>query len=144
MICCKITTNYQDPNGNFEVLMEKLSNLGECLWSEGNLYFSDVVNDKTNHTTVGKILKKAGYKQFYILEYSRTVEPNEDDSINSWIFDKLIKINYQQCERQSQKTFHEISKGLDILDSIIDQFEEARELQNKEDELDGRNKEETN
>lgn len=119
MICCKIITDYNNIHGNFNQLLKDLTSCGDFLWENNSLYFSNTYEYEVNKKTLIQILKKNGYDDFFINIYSKNNEPNENENINGWIYDKLIKINYKCYEHESQELFKNISKGLDMLDEEI-------------------------
>lgn len=131
MICCKIII---DKSGQFATLWSELAKYGDCLYDNNALYFGDTEHNAVTNRKVCNIIKKSGYKNFFIEEYNKENQPNEtDEATNGWIIDKLIKINYKLYEQASQELFHNISKGLDILDQEIDQIIANQEI--KEEEL---------
>ena len=109
MICCKIITDYNNPAGSFDKLVQLLAKRGDFLWDNNALFFGDIEGD-TTEKQVSNILKKAGFSKFYIETYSQTDPPKESDFINGWLTDRLVRINYKMCEDESQKVFHDISK----------------------------------
>lgn len=119
MICCKIIANFSSKEGQFSVLLNKLGSLGDVLWDNNSLFFADVEND-ISEKKILSIIKKSGYGKGYIDIYTKENSPHENDYINGWINDKLIKICYNKCEQESQKIFKDISVGLDILNEEID------------------------
>lgn len=128
MICCKIVANYNDTNGNFQKLIEKLIKYGDFLWENGAIFFGDTEHGDVDSKTIKRIFRSTGYKDCFICCYDKNNEPNErDESINGWLADKLIKINYTSYERQSQEVFKNISKGLDILDEEIENIRQTQQ-----------------
>lgn len=118
MICCKIAADFGANRGEFAALCHSLCRKGSLKYQNGAMYFADVENPSTGKPFVARCLRKAGYPSFYICEYDKDNRPNEPDAdANAWLADKLIKMNYRLCEEQSQKSFREISKGLDILEA---------------------------
>ena len=139
MICCKIITDYNSSTGDFDKLVQSLMKKGDFLWDNNALFFGDIEGD-TTEKQVGNLLKKAGFNKFYIETYSQTNQPRESDFINGWLMDRIVRINYKMCEDESQKVFHDISIGLDLLNEEIDRLtlEAQQKSQDKEEEeLDG-------
>ncbi|MBO7732380.1 MAG: hypothetical protein J6S67_07500 [Methanobrevibacter sp.] len=137
MICCKITADYVNPQGNFNKLLQSLAQYGSFLWEDNNLYFSNVDDLDVNQNKVALILKKSGYRDHFIFVYDKEHEPRESEYINGWILDKLIKINYNLYENQSQELFRNISHGLDLLDEELERLQNsfAEEESEAEDDL---------
>ena len=130
MICCKIVTNFSSQEGNFAGLLERLGNRGAVLWEQGVLYFADVEKD-TDEKKIVSILKKSGYKKSFIDEYCKDNPPHENEYVDGWINDKLIRICYNKCEQESVEVFKNVSKGLDILNAEIDKIEEQNSKKKK-------------
>jgi hypothetical protein len=128
MICCKIVANYNDTEGNFKKLSEKLIQYGDFLWENGVIFFGDTEHEEMDSKKVKKIVRSAGYKECFVCSYDKNNEPSESsESINGWLADKLIKINYALYEKQSQTVFKNISKGLDILDEEIENIKQTQQ-----------------
>lgn len=125
MICCKIIADFNLPTGKFAEFLGELSLKGDFLWENNILYFGDTFGE-TNYKSIEKLLKKTGYPKYFIYEYGKDNSPQETERINGWLLDKIVRINYMQYERTSQEVFHNISKGLDMLE------EEINVLKNKE------------
>lgn len=122
MICCKIITDFNNPTASFRELLEALARNGEVRWEQNNLLFADVTGSMCE-SKVKSIIKKAGYTKYYIDVYSRDNQPREtDDSVKSWLMDKITKITYKEFEQMKQDTFKETSKGLDQLEALIDYY----------------------
>lgn len=124
MICCKIITNFDDPNGSFSGVLEDLGKLGDIYWQNGTMFFADVENDKTNKSKVARILKNNGYQDFYIQVYTNPDQIKEGDYIDGWIAGKLVTIQYETFERANQEVLHNIMTGLDMLNTEIDKLRE--------------------
>lgn len=119
MICCKIITNYSDPNGSFKKLCELLGKKGDWMWDGSALYFSDVEGDITEKQVYGMV-KKAGYTKSYIEVYSAENEPHETDEVKNWVADKLMKIYYLDYERKNQQILRETKQGLEEINQELD------------------------
>jgi len=120
MICCKIIFDYQNPQGDFKLLLEKLGSYGDVLWDQHTLYFSDTSGNITEQQIVS-VIQSCKYSKIFIDSYDRNNQPNyENDYVMGWLTDHLMKISYNLCEQASQKTFQDISKGLDILNEQLD------------------------
>jgi len=127
MICCKIVADYEDPQGSLSKLFDNLANHGTFLLENNNLFFSNTDDINFTQKKVENILKRSGYKNFLILVYDKKHDPKENEYINGWIIDKLIKINYNTYENQSQELFRNISHGLDMLDDELSEIEKGLE-----------------
>ncbi len=133
MICCKISTNYNSPDASFGGLVKGLSKIGDVLWDNGFVYFGCVDEPSVDAKKISQILRKNGYKEFYIDSYTKENQPHDGDYINGWVSDKLIKINYKKYEDESQAVFRNISRGLDLLNNEIARLhEEQSKTQSKE------------
>lgn len=133
MICCKIIADYNNPSGDFDKLISKLTKYGDFLWDSNNLFFGDIENDLTEKK-IGKILKQCGYDKFYINVYSQYNQPQESDFINGWLTDRIVRINYKQCEDESQKVFHDIAIGLAMLNKELDELKSKAQKQEEKEE----------
>ena len=136
-VCCQIITKFFNVPDGFRCLLETLSEYGDILWTDGKLYFASVSEEKTlSESQLEKIMKEKGYYKFFIDSYDFNTLPKESEYIVGWLQDRLIKINYLTYEEESQKVFHDISKGLDMLDSEIDRLRtlslENAEVENHE------------
>jgi hypothetical protein len=119
MICCKIVANNSFVYSHFASLLQELGNKGSTLWDNQNLYFANTVDPKIDQRFVKKVLKKQGCSAFFIDEYGEDNLPNETDSANAWINDKLIKIAYIQTEEQQQNELRKIYTELSELDELL-------------------------
>lgn len=128
MICCKIITNFD--NGDFNELISKIAVAGDFLFANNYLFFCDTESD-ISEKKIKSLLKRSGYQEFYINVYDQKNPPKETDDINAWLLNKIMKMNYNQCERENQKVFQEISKGLDLLEVDIQNIKNTA-LQKKE------------
>ena len=52
--------------------------------------------------------------------YSKDNQPSEDDFINGWLMDKIIKINYARYEQENQKMLQDTMEGLEMLDAAVE------------------------
>ncbi len=137
MICCKIITNYNLESASFGGLIKDLTKIGDVLWENNSLYFGCTDDYFVDSKKLGRVLRKNGYKDFYINSYDKTNEPQDGDYINGWITERLIRMNYKQYEDASQSVFKNISEGLDILDAEIEklyqkQSQSQTQTENKE------------
>ncbi len=133
MICCKISANYSSPDSSFSGLIKDFSKLGDVLWENGFIYFGCVDEPSVDSKKVGRVLRKNGYKEYFINTYDKENQPRDGDYINGWVTDKLIKINYKRYEDESQSVFRNISKGLDCLEDEIAKMHKLQsETQSKE------------
>lgn len=122
MICCKIIADFDNPNGSFKGLLEKLSEYGEVLWENNHLFFGETSTDFLTEKKIINILKKNNYTKFFVDIYSKDNQPKESDGINGWLNDKLIKINYNMYEKENQQMLKETMIGLDMLEKMVDQL----------------------
>lgn len=124
MICCKIVFDYKNTK-DIGTLLNILNKSGEFLLdSYGCLYFSNVTDLNFTEESIKKIFSDCQCNNYFISIYSEQASPNEyDDSINGWLYDKIIKINYALCENENQKVFQNISIALDELNKEIDDIE---------------------
>ena len=126
MICCKIVTNYNSEEGSFGRLCDSLSKKGEFIWNNGSLYFADCYG-KINSKDIKRIVKKNGYGDCFIDEYTKENPPqHETEFINGWLTDKIVKINYSTYEQVNQQLFKNISRELDQLDKTLDSMIEKK------------------
>lgn len=140
MICCKIIADYKNSQGNFQLLLDTLANYGDFLWDNNTLFFSETDSNHFTEKKIQNILKKSGYTKYFIDVYDENNQPQETQNINIWLANKLIRINYNNYQKENQKVFSNISKGLDMLETEIDNMSQAnQEKQNKtmEAELNG-------
>ena len=138
MICCKIVTDFNNVNGKFGQLLTKLGKYGDVLWESGSMFFANTEDEEFDEKKLERILKQSGYKKFFLNIYSKDNEPRENDNINGWLYDRIIKINYISCERESQKIFKDISHGLDLLDEMLEEeLTKIRQEKNNTKEDDG-------
>lgn len=121
MICCKIITNLNQGSSEVNKLFQKLFKKGDYLVSAGYIYFCDS-EFNTDKNTVAKILRSCGFKDFYIDVYTEQNPPKENDEINAWLCNQLLKLNYNMFEQQSQEVFRNISKGLDVLEVELEKI----------------------
>ena len=117
MICCKIVTNLK--NEKINILLNKLAEKGNFIIYGKSIYFCDPESD-FSEKDLKKMLKKYGFLEHFIETYDKDNPPQENEDINGWIYNEIMKLNYNMCEKESQKVFHEIWKGLDLLDEEIE------------------------
>ena len=120
MICCKIIANFLDPNVYMSKLLKQFGACGWTVWNGKEIYFANTVDREIKEKTVKIILNRCGVRSHYINIYDQHNEPRETEEMNGWIWDKLIKINYKECEDSQQEVFRNIMKGLDALEIEID------------------------
>lgn len=123
MICCKIIADYNSDSGNFSKLLQLLGQCGDFLWTDNALFFSNVDDFDFTEKQIVKILRKANYPQYFINIYSKKNQPSENEEVNAWLLNKLMRINYQMYERESQEAFRDISHGLDLLNDEIEKIQ---------------------
>lgn len=112
MICCKITANFNSNIGDFEKLCQYLDDHGSIMWANNNLFFGSLEND-CSKKTISTIMKKSGYKEFFIQEFCRITDPKEDQHIMGWLWDYIIKITVKTAENTEQKEFGRLAEELD-------------------------------
>jgi hypothetical protein len=98
MICCKIISNFQDKNISLAKILKSLGSLGYLIWDGQSIFFADVSSYQIDESKIRSLLRKCGVKSLYINVYDKDNQPRENDEIDAWILDKLIKINYKLCE----------------------------------------------
>ena len=132
MICCKIITDFSAENASFSELCKLLGKKGDWLWSNNAMYFADIDGD-TDEKKIGRIIRKAGYKKFFIDAFDEKHEPHAEDSEYMWIVDKVTKIFYTEFTRKNYqilKQTDEMVKNLDKeLDKLIDEAIEKQKDQ---------------
>ena len=120
MICCKVIADYDNKDASFSGVLNKISKYAEVLWDNGYLYIGEVNGDFLSEKKIIKIFKANKYTKFFVDIYSKDNQPKETDFINGWLNDKLMRINYNQYERENQQMLQDTMKGLDILDKEVD------------------------
>jgi len=129
MICCKIITDLKSKDGDFANLINNLGKKGDFIICVNTIFFADT-EGTVKEKDIEKILKKSGYLKYYIDIYTKDNQPQETDEINAWLANKLITINYNLYEQESQKAFHNILEGLKILNEEIDAQKEKERAEN--------------
>ena len=119
MLCCKIIANYSDVCKNFSTLLNELNKKGSVLWKNRYFYFANTEDIKITKKTIQKIFKNCGCNEIFLEEYGKNYQPNEDDQVNWWIEDKLIKIGYVEFEEEHQKELQFISQQLTDIENLI-------------------------
>lgn len=120
MICCKIIADYENPNADFGGALKKLSEHAEILWEGGYLYLGEINSDFLSEKKIIRILKANKYTKFFVDIYSKDNQPNETEFVNGWLTDKLIRINYNQYEKDNHQMLVNTMKGLEILNEEVD------------------------
>lgn len=141
MICCKIVIDYAGSaaEGNISILLTKLAESGDFLWENGSLYFSNTDSPCVDEQYLTRLIRKCGYRRFFVHPYANGSEPKESDRVDAWIYDRLIKIAYQECEKKSQQAFKDIMVGLDMLDAEIERLCETKNSLLVEEEAEPKN-----
>ena len=119
MICCKIIANFNDKEGSFIDLCKRLAKKGDWMWRNGDMFFADT-EGPTDEKAVIRMVKKAGYKKVYVDIYDVDNEPRESDDIKSWLGNRVMKIYYNQYEREHQQAMRETKVQLDALEAELD------------------------
>lgn len=117
MIVCKIISNFQSKKGSFGKLYQSLSELGNVLYAQNALYFGCDTKSCTEKK-VKSLLRSAGYDAYFVNVYTQDNPPREDDYINGWVVDQLMRINVKQFTESSQEQFHHISDALDQIEQF--------------------------
>lgn len=121
MICCKIITDYIKVGKNFSKIFEELSNRGSVLWENRCFYFANVEDKNVTDKTIKKIFKKYECDNAFIIKYDKNYQPLENDSVNWWLNDKLIKIGYVEAEECHQEELKKMSQQLTELEKLLEQ-----------------------
>lgn len=128
MIVCKIISNFQSTKGSFEKLYKGLSKLGNVLYAQNALYFG-CENKSCTEKKVKSLLHSAGYDAYFVNVYTQENPPREDDYINGWIAEQLMRVNVKQFVESSQEEFHRIANALDKIEqftnAIVDKSKEG-------------------
>ena len=119
MICCKIVTNLKKKEGKVSDLFQNLAKKGDFIVFNNYLYFCESESN-FSEKDLKKMLKKYGFSEFFLDIYDKENLPRETEEINAWVYNELMKINYNMYEQENQKVFKDISKGLDLLDREIE------------------------
>lgn len=128
MIVCKIISNFQSGQGTFGDLYKKLSQIGNILYIQNALYFGSTTPNCTEQK-LKTVLRTCGYKNFFINVYTKDNLPHEDDFINGWILDQIMKVNVELYTQESQREFKRITQALDKIEAmaheVLDNSEEG-------------------
>lgn len=119
MICCKIVTNLDKNKEKVNIFLKKLAEKGNFIIYNNCLYFCDSESN-FSEKDLKKMLKKCEFSNFFLDIYDKENPPKENEEINGWICNELIKLNYNMYEQENQRVFHEISKGLDLLEDELE------------------------
>lgn len=120
MICCKIIADFDNQNANFSGMLKKISQHASVLWENKSLYVAEVDGDFLTEKRIIRILKLNNYTKVFVDIYSRDNQPEETESINWWLEDKLMKISYNQYEQENQEMLKNTMKGLKMLNQEVD------------------------
>ena len=120
MICCKIISDFNNKNGNFTGVLETLGKTAELYWNGNYLFLGETESNLLSEKKIIKILKSKGYTKVFVDIYSKDNQPSEDDFINGWLMDKIIKINYALYEKENQKMLQDTMEGLEMLDAAVE------------------------
>jgi len=129
MICCKIVADFSGASNknNFSALLKALSQRGDFLFDSGNLFFGNSDDETCTRPVVERIMRRAGYKEFFVQVYDKDHQPREAEFINGWITDKMVAANAILYERRSQEVFHNTVRGLQAINAELDALlEQAR------------------
>lgn len=129
MICCKIISDFNNKNGDFTGVLETLGKTAELYWNGNYLFLGETESNLLSEKKITKILKSKGYTKVFVDIYSKDNQPSEDDFINGWLMDKIIKINYALYEQENQKMLQDTMEGLEMLDAAVE--EELKKQQEK-------------
>ena len=134
MICCKIYADYSSKQGNFNKLMEKLSDLGIFIFSNNILFFADTEGN-TTETKLKNLYKKNGFTKFYADVFDKTHPSNESDPfIQEWIKDKVFLIYVKEFEEAEQENMKKIKIGLDALSREVNKIKEKLVVVDKDEQ----------
>jgi len=120
MICCKIIADFDNQNANFSGMLKKISQHASVLWENKSLYVAEVDGNFLTEKRIIRILKLNNYTKVFVDIYSRDNQPEETESINWWLEDKLMKISYNQYEQENQEMLKNTMKGLKMLNQEVD------------------------
>jgi len=130
MICCKITTDFDQ--GDFNKLFGGLQKNGALLWTQGNLFFGSE-ELSVSKKTVENILKKAGFTEFFIKTYDRVTDVKEDKCVSGWLTDHIVKISIKTAEKLQQKEFQNLAQQLDqFTDELRAELEQIENTEEQE------------
>ena len=128
MIVCKIISNFQSGRGAFGDLYKKLSQMGNILYVQNALFFGSTLPNCTEQK-IKTLLRSCGYNKFFIDVYSKDNLPHEEDFINGWLIDQLMKVNVELYTQESQREFKRITQALDKIElmarDVLDNSEEG-------------------
>lgn len=119
MICCKIISDFNNANGDFTGVLETLGKIADLYWNGNYLFLGETESNLLSEKKIIKILKSKGYTKVFVDIYSKDNQPSEDDFINGWLTDKIIKINYALYEQENQKMLQDTMKGLEMLETAV-------------------------
>lgn len=133
MVCCKVMADYRKLCEHFQQLFDEFGKRGDSLWHNRCFYFANVDDENVTEQTVRKIVKKYCGSDVFIECYNATHMPSEDEQVNWWIEDKLIKIGYIEIEIKYQEQFKTISQKLTDIENTLKQLDEVsrKNKQNK-------------
>ena len=84
------------------------------------MYLGEISTDFLSEKKIIRILKANKYTKFFVDIYSKDNQPNETEFVNGWLTDKLIRINYNQYEKENHQMLVNTMKGLEILNEEVD------------------------
>ena len=126
MICCKIIANYKQVCLEFANIFKDLTQLGDVLWDNNYFYFANTSDVKINDKNIRKVFKKHNCSDIFIERYDKDYQPQENDNVNHWVEDKLIKIGYNEFEINGQQEMQSISKELRDLNNMLEQLKQSQ------------------
>ena len=134
MICCKIIADYSNKEASFNKLCTLLGKIGDWIWESGCMYFADTEGD-TDEKKIIRIVKKAGYRKVFVDCYDKDNEPQENEYVKGWLSDKVMKIYYNQVEKDNQEEFRRMQKIIQYFDKELDKAIEElkKDLEKTED-----------
>ena len=138
MLCCKITADFNNANGDFIGAFKKLGKYADLYWENNSLFLAETDSNVLTEKKIIRILKTCGYTKFFVDIYSQDNQPNESTSICGWVANKLLKINYNLYEQENQQMLKNTLVGLNILEEYVDV--ELKKQQEKEVENSGTGK----
>ena len=119
MVCCKITGGFSRDGENFSKLFKRLSGLGGVISNKDIIYFGSD-EDEVTEKTIRTALKRFGFSNSYIEVFDVNNQPKEDEYINGWLTDWLVKMEVKHFNKENQAKLRVIKQKLDELDQELD------------------------
>lgn len=119
MVCCKITGGFSREGEKFSKLFKKLSGLGGVM-AKGDVIYFGSDEEKVTEKTIRAALSRCGFSNSYIEVFDINNQPKEDDYINGWLTDWLVKMEMKHFNTENQANLRFIKQKLDELDAELD------------------------